>query len=162
MTDDPVDYIAQTRDTYRSLGYGEYRWAESPGTPPWTPVTKPLADSRLALIATGGVYASGQVAFTHKDDTSHREIQTDVKMEDLRVTHFAFDQTNARRDPNVVFPIEPLQAMVADGTLGSLTSHALTMMGGIYSQRRLGEELTPVLLDRVHEMEADLVLLVPV
>jgi len=162
MTQDPVDYIVQTRDTYRSLGYGEYRWANNPGTPPWAPVTKPLADSRLALIATGGVYATGQVAFTHKDDTSHREIQTNVEMNDLRVTHFAFDQTDARRDPNVIFPIEPLRSLVADGTLGSLTTHALTMMGGIYSQRRLGEELTPVLLDRVHEMDADLVLLVPV
>ena len=158
----PVDYIVQTRDTYRSLGYGEYRWAANPDTPPWTPVTKPLADSRLALIATGGIYATGQIAFTHKDDTSHREIPTDVNLDDLRVTHFAFDQTNARRDPNVVFPIGPLRALVADGSLGSLTSHALTMMGGIYSQRLLGEELTPVLLDRVHEMEADLVLLVPV
>ena len=162
MTSDPVDYIAQTRDTYRSLGYGDYTWAHNPDTPPWTPVTMPLADARLALIATGGIYPTGQVAFTHKDDTSHREIPTDVDVDELRVTHFAFDQTDARRDPNVVFPIEPLRALVADRTLGSLTSHALTMMGGIYSQRRLGEELTPILVDRVHQMHADLVLLVPV
>jgi hypothetical protein len=35
-------------------------------------------------------------------------------------------------------------------------------MGGIYSQRRLHEELLPRLLARVHALQADLALLVPV
>ena len=35
-------------------------------------------------------------------------------------------------------------------------------MGGVYSQRRLADELMPVLVDRTIEMEVDLVLLVPV
>jgi len=162
MALDPVDYIAQTRQTYSSLGYPEYRWAHNPGAPPWTPVTKALRDSTVALIASGGIYAHGQVAFTHKDDTSHREIPTDIDLAALRVTHFAYDQANARRDPNVVLPLRPLRSLVADGTIAGLTSHALTFMGGIYSQRRLREELIPVLVERVARMEADLVLLVPV
>jgi D-proline reductase (dithiol) PrdB len=162
MTLDPVDYMAQTRDTYQSLGYADYQWADNPGTPPWAPRTKALADSSIALIASGGIYARGQVAFTHKDDTSHREIPTDIAMSELRVTHFAYDMADARRDPNVVLPLEPLRALLAEGAVGGLTSHALTFMGGIYSQRRLGAELIPVLVNRVQEMEADLVLLVPV
>ncbi len=159
---DAVDYIAQTRATYASLGYGEYRWARNDDTPPWTPMSKPLSQCRVGLIASGGVYVHGQVAFTHKDDVTHREIPTDVDVADLRVTHFAFDQTDARRDPNVIFPIEPLRALTAEGFIGELTPMALTFMGGIYSQRRLREELIPVLVDRTLEMEADVVLLVPV
>ena len=159
---DPVDYIEQTRDTYSSLGYGEYRWALNEETPPWAPVAKPLAESRVGLIASGGVYEHGQVAFTHKDDVTHREIATDVAVADLRVTHFAFDQTNARRDPNCVFPIEPLRALVDQGFIDELAPYALTFMGGVYSQRRLADELMPVLVDRTIEMEVDLVLLVPV
>ena len=159
---DAVDYIQQTRDTYSSLGYGEYRWAHNEDTPPWAPLSKPLSKCTVGLIASGGIYQAGQVAFTHKDDVTHREIPTDVELTDLRVTHFAFDQTDARRDPNVVFPIEPLRALVAEGFIGGLTSHALTFMGGIYSQRRLHEELVPVLVERTLELEADVVLLVPV
>lgn len=159
---DPVDYIQQTRDTYNSLGYGEYRWAHNPETPPWADLPKPLTDCRVGLIASGGIYAHGQVAFTHKDDTSYREIPTDIDLSELRVTHFAFDQTNARRDPNVVLPLGPLRALQADGAIGGLVSHALTFMGGIYSQRRLGEELMPNLVRRTREMGADVVLLVPV
>ena len=158
---DTVDYI-ETRATYSTLGYGEYRWAQNDEQPPWAPVTKPLSESRVGLIASGGVYEHRQVAFTHKDDVTHREIATDVDIDDLRVTHFAFDQTNARKDPNCVFPIEPLRALVDEGFIGELVPHALTFMGGIYSQRRLREELIPVLVDRTVEMAADIVLLVPV
>jgi len=70
--------------------------------------------------------------------------------------------TSARIDPNVVFPLDGLRSMAEQGTIGSLTSHALTFMGGIYSQRRLREDLIPALADEVAAMEPDVVLLVPV
>ena len=159
---DVVDYIAQTRDSYAALGYDAYRWADNPEPVALAPLPKPLDQCRVALIASGGVYRVGQVGFTHKDDLTHREIPADTHTEDLRVTHFAYDQTNARQDPNVVFPLAALRALVEDGTIGSLTSHALTFMGGIYSQRRLTETLQPALVERVQEMEADVALLVPV
>jgi D-proline reductase (dithiol) PrdB len=116
----------------------------------------------VALIASGGIYRVGQVAFTHKDDTSVRRIATDVDMAELRASHFAYDLTDARRDPNVVFPLEPLRRLVADGTIGSLTSHALTFMGGIYSQRRVTAELVPQIERELDTMAADVALLVPV
>lgn len=159
---DVVDYIEQTRATYSSLGYGEYRWARNEDSPPWAPLSKPLSECTVGLVASGGVYQVGQVAFTHKDDVTHREIPTDVDLGELRVTHFAFDQTDARSDPNVIFPIGPLRELAAEGFIGGLTTHALTFMGGIYSQRRLHEELIPVLVERTLELEADVVLLVPV
>jgi D-proline reductase (dithiol) PrdB len=159
---DVVDYLAQTRDSYTALGYDAYRWADNPEPVALTPLTKPLSESRVALIASGGVYRSGQVAFTHKDDLTHREIPSDTATEDLRVTHFAFDQTNARQDPNVVFPLDALRTLAAEGVIGSVADEALTFMGGIYSQRRLGETVIPNLVRRVRELDADLALLVPV
>ena len=70
--------------------------------------------------------------------------------------------TDARIDPNVVFPIEPLRRLVHDGTIGTLAPHQLTFMGGIYSQRRLHQELLPALVDEIVALEPDVVLLVPV
>lgn len=158
----PIDYIALTRETYDLLGYEPYRWARNPEPPPLAPLRRPLSESKLGLIASGGVYQRGQVAFHHRDDLTHREVPADVDTAQLRVTHFAFDQTDARSDPNVVFPIDALRALAAEGTIGSLTSHALTFMGGIYSQRRLREQLIPKLAERTLELGADAVLLVPV
>lgn len=162
LPDDPVDYLQQTRDSYSSLGYPEYRWAHNPEPSAFAKVTKPLAESTVAVIASGGIYRHGQVAFTHKDDVTFRKIPTDTPVDDLRVTHFAFDQTNARNDTNIVLPLDALRAMVAQGELGGLTEHALTFMGGIYSQRRVHETLIPALVDQVREMAPDIVLLVPV
>jgi D-proline reductase (dithiol) PrdB len=159
---DAIDYIAQTRASYEQLGYDAYRWAAEPEPSAFVIPGKPLRDSRVALIASGGIYQLGQVAFHHRDDTSHRRIPFDVASSDLRVSHFAYDKTDARIDPNVVFPIDALRSLVADGKIGSLTSHALTFMGGIYSQRRLREELIPALTDEIEAMEPDVVLLVPV
>ena len=159
---DVVDHIQQTRDSYAQLGYDSYRWAHEPEPSAFVRATKPLSESKVALIASGGVYVRGQVAFHHKDDTTFRQVPTTVETSDLRTSHFAYDMTNARIDPNVVFPIDALRAMSEAGTIGSLTSHALTFMGGIYSQRRLNEELIPALAAEVAAMEPDIVLLVPV
>jgi D-proline reductase (dithiol) PrdB len=158
----PIEYISRIRENYARLGYAPYTWVSQPEPPPWTEVVKPLADCRLGLVASGGIYVSGQVAFHWKDDTSFREIPTDVRTQDLRATHFAYDLTDARRDPNVVFPIDSLRALVAARTLGGLTDHAYTFMGGIYSARRVREELAPRLTERLLADRADLALFVPV
>lgn len=159
---DPVDYIQVTRDSYALLGFDSYRWADNPEPAALVRPAKPLSDSKVVLIASGGVYRVGDIGFTHKDDLSHREIPVDTPTSDLRVTHFAYDQTSAKADPNSVFPIDALRRMVADGEVGSMADVALTFMGGIYSQRRLHETLIPALVDRVRELDADLALLVPV
>ena len=158
----PVEYIPRIRQQYSKLGYQPYQWVTNAEPPPWQALRNPLARSRLALIASGGIYVTGQVAFHHKDDTSFRAIPKDVRTRDLRVTHFAYDKTDARADPNVVFPIDTLRALVADGFIGELCDHAYTFMGGIYSSRRVREELAPRITQRLLEERADLALLVPV
>jgi D-proline reductase (dithiol) PrdB len=158
----PIDYIARTRTQYALLGHSSYRWVENDGPPPWAALKRPLKESRLAIVASGGIYAVGQVAFHHRDDTSIRAIDRDVDVANLRTSHFAYDQTAARSDPNVVFPIEPLLRSVESGRLGSLSRYGYTFMGGIYSARRVREELAPEIARRVIEDQVDLVLLVPV
>jgi D-proline reductase (dithiol) PrdB len=160
--DAPVAYIDATRDTYAALGFPAYRWVKSEEPPPWAVPRKPLHQSRVALIASGGIYVTGQIAFHFKDDTSFRRIPTDVATQDLRVTHFAYDLTDARRDPNVVFPLDTLRDLVERGRVGSLTRHAFTFMGGIYSSRRVRDELAPAIAGAVADEGADVALLVPV
>ena len=160
---DPVDQIQVTKDAYGLLGYDAYRWADNGDDPAaFVRPTKPLSESKVVLIASGGVYRVGDIGFTHKDDLTHREIATDAPTDELRVTHFAYDETSAKADINSVFPIDSLRAMVDAGEIGSLADVSLTFMGGIYSQRRLSESLLPTLVERVGELEADIALLVPV
>ena len=158
----PIDYIQRTKEQYDSLGYPPYHWVESDTPPPWAPLEKPLAESRLALISSGGIYASGQIAFHFKDDISFRVIDRDIELDELRATHFAYDLTDARSDPNVVFPLTRLRELVAEGALGGLAAHAFAFMGGIYSSRKVRDVLAPAIAERVQAAEIDAVLLVPV
>ena len=158
----PVDYIPRITARYSGLGYGEYQWLHSAEPPAWEPLKKPISESRLGLIATGGVYVTGQTAFHYKDDTSYRAIPMDVETADLRATHFAYDLTDARDDINVVYPIDALRSMAEAGEIGELGPNGYTLMGGIYSTRRVREELIPNLVQRCLDDELDVVLLVPV
>jgi D-proline reductase (dithiol) PrdB len=158
----PVEYIPRIRNQYSKLGYKPYQWVANSEPPPWQALRKPLAHSRMALIASGGIYVAGQIAFHHKDDTSFRAIPKTVRTSDLRVTHFAYDKTDARADPNVVFPIDTLRALVSEGFIGEMAEHAYTFMGGIYSARRVREDLAPRITERLLAERADLALLVPV
>jgi len=106
---EPVDYIQRTRDQYDALGYPPYHWVYNDGKPPFARLPKPLSESKVALLASGGIYRQGQIAFHFKDDLSYREIDRDTPNAMLRATHFAYDLTDARRDPNVVFPLETLR-----------------------------------------------------
>jgi len=157
-----VEYIAHTRNLYAKDGYEPYKWVYNPDPPQWQPLKKPLNECRLGLVASGGIYMSGQVAFHFKDDASFRAIPTDVDTADLRTAHFAYDQTDARRDPNVVFPIDTLRRLVRERAIGSLTEHAYTFMGGIYSSRRVRDGLAALLTGCLLAERADAVLLVPV
>ncbi len=157
----PVEYIERIREKYESLGYGTYQWVFSADTPSWHPLPKPLSECRLGLVASGGIYVSGQVAFHYRDDTSLLSIPMDVPTSELRATHFAYDLTDARQDPNVVFPIDTLRGLVGEGVIGSLAANAYTFMGGIYSSRRVREELAPGVTECLLAEEVDAVLFVP-
>jgi D-proline reductase (dithiol) PrdB len=136
----PVDYIERTREQYASLGYPPYAWVRHEDTPPFAPLRKPLGESRIGLIGSGGIYMQGQVAFHYRDDISFRIIPGKVPVAKLRATHFAYDLTDARKDPNVVFPLATLRDLARLSRIG----------------------VAPALADRVQKDEVDVVILVPV
>ena len=158
----PVEYIKATVERYARLGHDPYRYFHAGKAPPWAAFRKPLSDSRIGVVATAGAYVKGQVAFHHKDDTSFRRIPKTAPLEDLRFSHVTEHYLGgARRDPNSVFPLEPLRRLEREGLIGALAEDLLSCMGGIYSQRRARDELAPALAGRFARQEVDAVLLVP-
>lgn len=154
----PVDYIPRTRELYAD--YPPYRWVVNEDVP-WTPLTKPLEECKVALLSSGGVYPSDQEPFHFKDDASFREVSRDTPTSELRVAHFGYRVDDAKSDPNCVFPLERMRELEEEGLFGRLAEKAFSFMGGIYSARRVRDQLAPKLLDKVRELDADLVYLVP-
>ena len=158
---EPIDYIERTREQYEGLGYPAYRWVENPDPPPFTPLARPLTECTVALLASGGIYRVGQRAFHFKDDVSFRAVDVNTPPAELRVSHFAYDTTDARRDINVVFPYQTLKDLAGNGRIAALARHAYTFMGGIYSARRVREVLAPALGERLIREEVDVAIMVP-
>ena len=162
MPPDAVPYIERTRTLYATQA--PYRWLQNDREqqpPPWTPIERPLAASRVALIASGGVHLASQAPFHFHNDVGHREIPVEATNEDLRIAHFGYDVRDASRDPGCVFPLAALKALTAEGVIAGLAGPALSFMGGIYSARLVRDDLAPRLRDFVLRQHADLAYLVP-
>jgi len=160
---DAVPYMDRTRRLYASQR--PYQWLvhdREMEPPPWAPIEGPLEGKRVVLISSGGVYHVEQEPFHFRNDVSHREIPIDTRLADLRVAHFGYDTSDAKRDPACVLPLRSLSELAAAGEIGSVVDRALSFMGGIYSQRLVREEVAPRFRDFVLGERADLALLVPV
>jgi len=158
---EPIDYIERTLEQYAALGYPPYRWVNNEDDPPFTPLSKPLTDCTVGLIASGGIYRLGQPAFHFKDDTSFRAIDVTTPPSELRVSHFAYDTNDARRDINVVLPVRTLKDLARLSRIKELARHAYTFMGGIYSARKVRDLLAPALAERLIKDEVDVAIMVP-
>jgi D-proline reductase (dithiol) PrdB len=155
----PVAYIERTRELYSD--FKPYRWVDNSSQPiPFTPLTKPLSECRIALISSGGMMYRDQPRF-HREDASYRRIPKNARREDLSVWHFGYPTRDAELDPNCVLPLEPMRELEAAREIGELVDPVFSFMGGVYSARKIRDELAPQILDELKRAHADAFFLVP-
>ena len=152
-------YVQYTRSKFPDQP--PYQWTENTGAP-WTPIVKPVADSKVALISSGGVYRKDQTPFKpDKNDLTFREIPVGTDPQDLKISHDNYDHRDADKDVNCVFPLPRLRELAAEGFIGSLTEVHFTFMGRIFRKSALLDEMTPAIIARLKELKTDLTFLVP-
>ena len=129
------------------------------GPIPWTPLSKPLRECKVVLISTGGVHLHHDRPFRVDGDASYRVIPKNVRIADLAISHQAYDKTDAIRDINLVFPIERLRELTAEGVIGSLADehYGFGLMGSAKKLLPSQKEVAK----RIREAGVDLALLVP-
>lgn len=158
----PVSYIDGITRRYTQLGYEPYRWFTADTTPAFTPLKKTLAESRLGILSTAGAYVPGQIAFHYRDDTSIRTVARDTPEADLRFAHITENYlVDARKDGACMLPLSALAAAQQRGKLGEVTEETISCMGGIYSQRRVRDELIPAVEAELDRQQPDALLLLP-
>ena len=167
----PIRYIDRTRAWYSALGYDPYRWPCHTDVP-FQPLTRPLADSRLALITTAapfrpelgdqgpGATYNGAAKF-FEVYTRPTEAASDDD-HDLRISHIGYDRNHSRADDrNTWLPLPELRAAVERGRIGGLTER-IYAVPTVRRQRSTVEEHAPEVARLVVEDGADVALLVPV
>jgi len=136
------------------------------GPPPWTPMTKPLARCRIALVTTAGVHCQDDTPFHMDDkdgDPTYRVIPQDVARDTLRITHDYYDHRDADKDINIVLPLDRLQELVVERVVGDAASFHYSFMGhidGPYVSRLL-TETAPEVARRLQQEQVDAVVLTP-
>ena len=154
----PIAYIPRTRELYSA--YAPYRWVLNEDPPPWMPLKKPLAQCKVALMCSGGVLYRDQPRF-HREDASYRLIPRNADRAELSIWHFGYPTKDAEQDPNCVFPLERMREFETEGRIGELCDPAFSFMGGIYSARKVREELAPKIVDELRSRRVDALYLVP-
>lgn len=154
----PIEYIPRTRQLYSA--HAPYRWVVNEEPPPWTALPKPLARCKVALMSSGGILYRDQPRF-HREDTSYRLVPKSATRDELTVWHFGYPTADAKKDPNCVFPLERLREFEAEGRIGELCDPAITFMGGIYSARKVRDELAPKIVDELLSRRVEAFYLVP-
>jgi D-proline reductase (dithiol) PrdB len=97
-------------------------------TSPWV-TGPPLTESRLAIITTAGLHTRNDRPFQIDPHDFYRVIPGDVQANDLVMSHLAasFDRSGYQRDWNVVFPLDRLRELEAEGFIGSLAAFHYSM-----------------------------------
>ena len=161
-----VKYIDRTRVYYLSQGYDKpYRWAHFDDVP-FTPLKKPLAESRVTLVSTS------EIAVRSWDDQrtplekgaapNVYGIPSDTSVADLYSQTPDFDQhATSLEDVNTYFPISRMHEAAEAGRIGDV---APTFYGvyNAYSQRKTQETDAPEVLARCRDEEVDVAVLTPV
>jgi hypothetical protein len=122
--DVPIPYIRRISTYYQTLGYGKpYRWAQYTDVP-FTPLTKPLADSRVALVTTAAPYQPGagdqgpgapynSAAKFYKVYTASIDVEPDT-----RISHIGIDRKyTTAEDQNTWLPLGQLKRLAAEGRI---------------------------------------------
>ncbi|MDT4898078.1 MAG: hypothetical protein QOH25_3155 [Acidobacteriota bacterium] len=99
---------------------------------PFTPFDRTLEKSTVAIVTAGGVHLKDQEAFNIADelgDLTYRVISPDVESKDLMVTHHHYDHADADADINVVFPLDVLRDLAAEGFIAGVAKKHIGYMG---------------------------------
>ena len=146
---------------------------------PFTPLRKPLAQSRIALMASSGHFVAGHdpqpfgVENMSQEEACERimdfirseprlsTIPAGTPREQLRARHGGYDVRAAQADPNTVLPHEIMLELAGEGRFGELASDVYSFVGAC-SQRRLLNKTGPQWVKLFQERGVDAAVLVPV
>jgi D-proline reductase (dithiol) PrdB len=98
-------------------------------TRPWVE-GPPLARRRVAVVSSAGLVLRGEKPFRGRDP-DFRAIPGTTRPDQLLMSHISinYDRTGFQEDWNVVFPLDRLNEMAAEGTIGSVAATHYSFMG---------------------------------
>ena len=121
----------------------------------------PLAEAKVALVTSASLH--------HEDDDDFLTVDSGYRVlqrhrRDIVVGHWSpnFDASGVTADLNVVFPIDRLEEMAKDGTVGEVSDVHLAFAGNQFDLAAIRMDGGPAGAELLKQHEVDVVLLTPV
>lgn len=136
------------------------------GAIPFARLRKPLHQSKVALLTTGGIHLATQAGFdmvNPEGDATYREIPGNVALEQITITHKYYDHTDADADLNVIFPLAHFRDLVAQQVIGAMAARHYGFMGHIDGAQlpMLNEQTAPEVAAKLRADGVDFAFLTP-
>ena len=156
--------------TFRPMyeGHGAFPGEESPA---WAPFEKRLAETRIALLSSAGLYVKARQASFDLDtervnpgwgDPSWRAIPASARPDELAVAHLHISDSDLLADPEIALPARGLEALVREGVVGGAVAEHVAVMG--FQDHRLRDwrrDTAPAIVAHLREQGAGGVVLAP-
>jgi D-proline reductase (dithiol) PrdB len=129
------------------------------------PLARPLAEAAVILVTSAGISQADQPPMDGANvegDYTIRELAVEPGAAQLHIWHTHFDTAAARQDINVVYPIERLKELAAEGIVGRVATPAVSFMGYFTNVFRIRDEVAPAVVAAARRTGADAAVLVPV
>ena len=124
--------------------------------------TKPLSESRVAIVTSAALHHSDDEGFAAQD-TSFRRL--DGNRRDVQLGHWSpnFDRSGFAQDINVVWPIDRLDELAEQGVIGSVARYHLAFAGNQDdTMTSIRIDSGPMAAKALHDDDVDIVILTPV
>jgi D-proline reductase (dithiol) PrdB len=140
--------------------------------PVWAPFQKRLAESRIALLTSAGIFLKhSQPPFdlereqTHPEwgDPTWRAIPAATQAADIGVAHLHINDEDVLADPEIALPMRLLDHLASEGVIGGAVAEHISVMG--YQDRTLRDwesSTAPQLVAHLQGQGADGLILAPV
>jgi len=140
--------------------------------PVWTPFPARLAEARIALLTSAGLYLEGEQAPFDGErekaeptwgDPTHRVLPAPLDGPALGMMHLHLNHEDVLADPEIALPVGGLAALVAEGRVGSVAPRHVSVMG--YQQAGLEvwrRETAPAVVGLLRDDGVDGLILAPV
>ena len=96
-----------------------------------TAFSKPpaLKDARVAIVTSAALTQKGGISKWHPEDRHYEKLPNEAR--DLELGHLSpnFDRSGFHADMNVVYPVDRLQELAAQGVIGSVADYHYAFAG---------------------------------
>lgn len=142
---------------------------EFSGDIPWSPLKKPLSQTRFSLMTSAGISMKSDPPFDLErekqepewGDPGHREIPRSATEDQIEVSHLHINTDYIRQDLNVMMPIGLFSRLEAEGVIGSLAPTCFSYYGFQPDPSELLEKTMPKVAAKMKEEEIEAAFLTP-